>query len=41
MIHPYKQGVPVTVGISPQTQSLLIAGGVLAAGLVILGFMRR
>lgn len=41
MIHPYKAGVPVTVGISPQTQTFLIAGGVLIGGLVILSMMKR
>jgi hypothetical protein len=41
MIHPYKQGVPLTVGISPQTQSFLMMGGVLIAGLVILNMVRK
>lgn len=41
MLHPYKAGVPVTVGISPATQSLLVAGGLLIGGLVLLSFMKR
>lgn len=41
IIHPYKQGVPVSLAISPQTQSFLIAGGVLIGGLLILNMVRR
>lgn len=41
MIHPYKQGVPVNVAIAPQTQTFLMLGGVLVAGLVILSLVRR
>jgi len=40
-IQPYKQGVPVNVAISPQTQSFLMMGGVLIAGLVILSLVKR
>jgi hypothetical protein len=40
-IQPYKQGVPVNVAISPQTQSFLMMGGILVAGLVILSLVRR
>jgi hypothetical protein len=41
MIHPYKQGVPVNVAIAPQTQTFLMVGGVLIAGLVILSWVKR
>lgn len=41
MIHPYKQGVPVNVAIAPQTQTFLMMGGVLVAGLVLLSLVRR
>jgi hypothetical protein len=40
-IHPYKTGVPVNLQISPQTQSFLIMGGVLIAGVVLLGMFRK
>jgi hypothetical protein len=40
-IQPYKQGVPVNVAISPQTQSFLMMGGILVAGLVVLSLVRR
>lgn len=36
MIHPYKAGVPVNFNIAPQTQSFLMMGGALIAGLVVL-----
>jgi hypothetical protein len=39
-IKPYGSGVPVNFAISPQTQSFLIAGGVLIGGLVIISMMR-
>jgi hypothetical protein len=41
IIHPYKQGVPVNVSIDSQTQSFLMMGGVLIAGLVILSMVKR
>lgn len=41
IIHPYKQGVPVNVAISPQTQTFLMMGGLLIGGLVILSLVRR
>lgn len=41
IVHPYKQGVPVNVAIAPQTQTFLLMGGVLVAGLVILSLVRR
>ncbi|MGH8336546.1 MAG: hypothetical protein ACRETL_06975 [Gammaproteobacteria bacterium] len=41
MIHPYKQGVPVNLAISPQTQSFLMIGGVLIGGLLLLNMVRR
>ena len=41
MIHPYKQGVPVNVGIDAQTQSFLMMGGLLVAGLVILSLAKK
>lgn len=41
ILHPYKTGVPVNVGIDPQTQSFLMMGGLLAAGLVILSMVGR
>lgn len=41
MIHPYKQGVPVNFAIAPQTQTFLIAGGVLIGGLLLLNMIRR
>jgi hypothetical protein len=40
-IQPYKQGVPVNVAIAPQTQSFLMMGGFLVAGLVILNMLKR
>lgn len=41
MIHPYKQGVPVSLAISPQTQSFLMMGGILIGGLLLLNMVRR
>lgn len=41
MIHPYKQGVPLNVAIAPQTQTFLMMGGALLAGLLILNMVRR
>lgn len=40
-IHPYKQGVPVNLAISADTQSFLLTGGVLLAGVIILAMMRK
>lgn len=41
MIHPYKAGVPVNFNIAPQTQTFLMAGGALLAGLVMLSMFRK
>lgn len=41
ILHPYKTGVPVNVGIDSQTQSFLMMGGILIAGLVILNMVSR
>jgi hypothetical protein len=40
-IIPIKQGVPVNVAIAPQTQSFLLMGGALLAGLLVLNMVRR
>jgi hypothetical protein len=36
-----KTGVPVTVGISSQTQSFLMMGGIFLGGLLLLNMMKR
>jgi len=36
-----KTGVPVTVGISQQTQSFLMMGGILIGGLLLLNMIKR
>ena len=41
IIHPYKQGVPVNLAISPQTQTFLLAGFVGVAGLLVFNLMSR
>jgi hypothetical protein len=41
IIHPYKQGVPVNIAISPQTQTFLLAGFVGVAGLLVFNLMSR
>ena len=40
-IHPYKSGVPVTVGLSADTQSFLLMGGILVGGLLLLNMVNR
>ena len=40
-IHPYKAGVPVTFSLSPQTQNLVMMGGLLVGGLLVLNMIRR